>query len=294
MNGRQLGVLGGTSLLRGGSYVLIVYALAAFGPLALALGQSLVAALVLLALRPGMGAWRAHRRALPWLAFLQNVAPIALVAVAVQHLDTGVVAILLATTPLLSAAIARATGASERLTRRQVAGLLVGLAGVAATTGGGRIETAEQWLSALAVLGAAASYAAAGLLVKRSGVQPIEGACWAFVLSVPMLLPLALIEWSVEPPGTRALVSLLVLGAASTGLATVMYFWLIREAGPARALLVTYLTPVVALAFGAAVLGERLALLAALGLPLVLAGVAIASRNGPAHKDVHPLTYSKS
>lgn len=145
MNARQLGVLGGTSLLRGGSYVLIVYALAAFGPLALALGQSIVAALVLLALRPGAAAWRTNRRVLPWIAFLQNVAPIALVAAAVAHLDTGVVAILLATTPLLSAAIARATGAADRLTRRQLAGLVVGLAGVAATTGAGAIDSVAQW-----------------------------------------------------------------------------------------------------------------------------------------------------
>jgi drug/metabolite transporter (DMT)-like permease len=74
-------------------------------------------------------------------------------------------------------------------------------------------------------------------------------------------------------------IALLALGAASTGLATVMYFWLIAQAGPARALLVTYLSPLVALGFGAAVLDERLPLLAALGLPLILAGVAIASRN---------------
>ena len=278
MNARQLSVLAGTSLLRGGSYVLIVYALAAFGPLALALGQSLVAALVLLALRPGMEAWREHRRALPWLAFLQNVAPIALVAAAVEHIDTSLVAILLATTPLLSAAIARATGAAERLSRRQLAGLLVGLAGVAATTGGGRIHGAGEWLAAAAVVGAAASYAAAGLLVRRTGVPPTQGACWAFVLSVPMLVPLALVEWSVQAPDARALASLVVLGAASTGLATVMYFWLIEQAGPARALLVTYLTPAVALAVGAAILDERLTLLSALGLPLILIGITVASR----------------
>jgi drug/metabolite transporter (DMT)-like permease len=99
------------------------------------------------------------------------------------------------------------------------------------------------------------------------------------VLSVPMLVPLALAEWSVQAPDARAVVSLLMLGAASTALATVMYFWLIAQAGPARALLVTYLSPAVALVYGAAVLDERLALVSALGLPLILAGVAIASRN---------------
>ena len=279
MNARQLAVLAGTSLLRGGSYVLIVYALAAFGPLALALGQSLVAALVLLALRPGLRAWREHRRALPLVAFLQNVAPIALVAVAVGHLDTGIVAILLATTPLMSASIARVSGVADRLSGRRLAGLVVGLVGVAATTGAGRIDGAAEWLAALAVLAAAASYAGAGLLVRRTGLPPTEGACWAFVLSVPMLVPLALVEWSVQEPGARALAALVVLGAACTGLATVMYFWLIAHAGPARALLVTYLTPAVALVFGAVLLDERMPLLSMLGLPLILGGVAIASRN---------------
>lgn len=102
------------------------------------------------------------------------------------------------------------------------------------------MSSAAEWLSALAVLGAAASYAAAGLLVRRSRIPPTEGACWAFVLSVPMLLPFALVEWSVQTPDGRALIALLALGAASTGLATVMYFWLIAQAGPARALWVTY------------------------------------------------------
>jgi drug/metabolite transporter (DMT)-like permease len=206
---------------------------------------------------------------------------VALVAVAVDHLETGLVAILLATTPLVSAALARATGAAERLTRAQLAGLLAGLAGVAATTGGGRLSGTAEWLSAGAVLAAAAAYAAAGLLVRRTGVPPAEGACWAFVLSVPMLAPLALLESSVQTPGTRALISLLVLGAACTGIATILYFWLIAQAGPARALLVTYLTPAVALGFAAAVLGERLTPLAALGLPLILAGVGAAALGGP-------------
>jgi drug/metabolite transporter (DMT)-like permease len=72
-----------------------------------------------------------------------------------------------------------------------------------------------------------------------------------------------------------------VLGAVGTALAFVIFYKLINEAGAGKASLVSYLAPGVALFYGALLLDEAITLAAVLGLVLILAGVALASR-GPA------------
>jgi drug/metabolite transporter (DMT)-like permease len=79
-------------------------------------------------------------------------------------------------------------------------------------------------------------------------------------------------------PGLRAAAAVLCLGAVGTALAFVIFYKLMVEVGPARASLVAYLAPGVALLYGALLLGERVTPAAIGGLALILAGVAVASR----------------
>jgi drug/metabolite transporter (DMT)-like permease len=69
-----------------------------------------------------------------------------------------------------------------------------------------------------------------------------------------------------------------VLGAVCTALAFVVFFALIREVGSARATVITYLNPAVALALGIAVLGESLTLGIAVGFVLIVLGSVLATR----------------
>jgi len=68
------------------------------------------------------------------------------------------------------------------------------------------------------------------------------------------------------------------LGAVGTAIAFVIYYELINGIGPARAALVSYLAPGVALFYGAIFLDEAVTVAAVVGLVLILGGVAIASR----------------
>jgi drug/metabolite transporter (DMT)-like permease len=76
-------------------------------------------------------------------------------------------------------------------------------------------------------------------------------------------------------PGWKPLASVILLGVVCTGVAYLLYFSLIAGAGASRAILVTYLTPAIALLYGAVFLDEDVTLVAIGGLALVLAGVAL-------------------
>ena len=105
---------------------------------------------------------------------------------------------------------------------------------------------------------------------------PMTAACLsvaALVYAAP-----AAATWPDEIPSTRVLLALAGLAVICTALAFIVFFALIREVGAARALVFTYINPVVALAAGVIILGEPLTPWHIAGLALVLAGSVLATR----------------
>jgi drug/metabolite transporter (DMT)-like permease len=98
-------------------------------------------------------------------------------------------------------------------------------------------------------------------------------------------LPVAVL---VEGDGAtgRSLGALLALAVICTSVAFVTFFALIREVGPARATLITFVNPVVALVLGLVVLDETLTVVQVVGLPLVLGGCWLATRGRPADEPI--------
>ena len=94
----------------------------------------------------------------------------------------------------------------------------------------------------------------------------------SLAIAAVVLAPFAALAPPKEMPGTDALVSLVILGVACTALAFVIFAALIAEIGPGRALVITYVNPVVAVALGVVVLGERPGAGAIAGLLLIIAG----------------------
>jgi drug/metabolite transporter (DMT)-like permease len=78
-----------------------------------------------------------------------------------------------------------------------------------------------------------------------------------------------------------ALLSLVGLGAICTALALALFFVLIREVGPQRALVITFVNPAVAVLLGVLLLDEPFTLGIAIGLPVVLVGCVLATRRSP-------------
>jgi drug/metabolite transporter (DMT)-like permease len=127
----------------------------------------------------------------------------------------------------------------------------------------------------LAVVAASACYAIGGLYAGRrfDGLPPSLVAFGALIWSTLFVLPFGVAQGSSI--GLEALLSVLYLGVLATGVGYLLYFGLIAGAGAAKAVLVTYLVPSLALVYGAAFLDEEITAVAVLGLMLVLAGVAL-------------------
>ena len=222
MGGIEWALLLLLSLLWGGSFFFATVAVAEIPPLTLALGRVAIASLALLAVL------RLRGQAMPasastWRAFLvmgalNNVVPFSLLFWAQTQIPSGLASILNATTPLWAVLLAHLLTTDERLTALRVAGVLVGIAGVAAMLGespGAGLATPV--LAEFACLVATFSYALAGISGRRFkglGVAPIATASGQLIAATLLLLPLALVvdpPWQLATPSPEALAALLAL-----------------------------------------------------------------------------------
>jgi drug/metabolite transporter (DMT)-like permease len=169
---------------------------------------------------------------------------------------------------------------SEALAARQGVGLIVGLAGVAMLVGLETVHSLEQFLGALGIIAASACYGLSTFVVKGPyGKTPaIVTSYLSLTTGTLLALPLAVATAHTSTPTLRAVLAIVGLGVAGTAIAFVIYYWLINQIGAGRASLVSYLTPAIALAYGATFRNEAITIAAIGGLVLILAGVGLASR----------------
>jgi drug/metabolite transporter (DMT)-like permease len=255
-------------------------------PVFLAWARVTMAAAVLLVLarRAGvLGSLRGRWRWVAAYAIAEIAIPFPLIGFGEQRVSSSLAAILIAAVPLIMTVLAIRMDPSERATGWRLVGLCVGLAGVVALVGIDVAGRADELVGALAILLAAAGYAVGPMLLKRdlSGLdaRAVMGASLGIVALV--LAPLAAIEPPTRAPSAGALASIVVLGLLCTALAFVVFANLLAEIGPSRASVITYVAPVVAVALGVAVLGERPGVGAVAGLLLILAGSWLSAKATP-------------
>jgi drug/metabolite transporter (DMT)-like permease len=272
------------SVIWGVPYLLIKVAVQELSPAELVFLRCALAALLLVPFAAARGELRAPLRSWkPLLAFtvLEMTGPWLLLAYAEQTLSSGLTGLLVATVPIVSVVAGRAIGEADRLDPVRVTGLAVGMAGVGALlgfdVGGG--ELLAVGAVGLVVLG----YGTAPLIVTRalSGVPSAGVSAWALLLTAVVYAPLALprLAGGAVPSG-QVVGSVVALALLCTATALVLFFALIREVGPNRALVITFVNPAVAVALGIVVLGEPLTVGTLVGFPLVLLGCALATRAG--------------
>ena len=246
-------------------------------PALVAWGRVTLAALVLLVLSLRAGVLGSLRGALPWVALyglVEIAIPFPLIAYGEQHIPSSMAAIMIATVPLLLALVSLRYGRVERPTRTRMAGLLIGFAGVVALVGIDVSSSPGELPGVLALLGAAAGYTAGPLILERHlvGLDPRATMGAGLAVAAFALAPLAAVTAPAAVPSAGALASIVVLGLLCTALAFVIFSVLIAEAGPARASVITYLNPLVAVCLGVLVLGEQPGAGSVAGLLLILAG----------------------
>jgi drug/metabolite transporter (DMT)-like permease len=248
-------------------------------PIFLAWARVLMAAVVLLALSHRAGVLRPvlTRERVRWLAVyavLEIVIPFPLIAAGEQHVDSSLAAILIAAVPIFVALLAIRFDHRERVTGARAVGLAIGFAGVVALVGLDVSGSSEELLGALAILLAAVGYAAGPMILNRhlSDVDPRAFMAVALSIAAVVLTIPALLKPPAQAPGGDALASIVVLGLFCTAAAFVLFGALIAEVGPSRASVITYVSPIVAVALGVAVLHERPGAGAIAGVLLILAG----------------------
>lgn len=266
-----------------GSFFFGKLALAELRPFTVVLGRVALAALALHAVLLASGLrvptaprlWGAYLT----MALLNNAVPFSLIFYGQTQIASGLAAILNATTPLFSIVLARLLTDDERLTAGRVGGVLLGLGGVVVMIGpevlGG---LGLQVLAQLAVLGAALSYALAGIYGRRfRAAPPLVTAAGQLTASSVVMLPIALFvdrPWALAAPSPETWAALAGLAILSTAAAYALYFRILATAGATNLLLVTLLIPVGALLLGTIVLGERLDPRHLAGMALIGLGLA--------------------
>ncbi len=275
------------SLLWGMPYLFIKEAVDSLSPPAVVCIRTLGAALLLLpfALRAGVlrDAWRVW----PWVLLfgvVEMAGPFLLLGHAEQTLPSGPTGLLVATVPLFAAIIGFAGGDRRALSPSRIAGLVIGFAGVAVVVAGPGLSAGEGAAGLVAigeVLLTAVLYAIAPFVVatKLRGIPSLGTITLSLLFIGVGYLPIALLTQH-EAPTLRSLGAVAALTVPCTAVAFLAFFALIREVGPSRAPLFTYVNPLVAIALGALVLGERIGPALLLGFPLVVLGCWLAATGG--------------
>ncbi len=210
-----------------------------------------------------------------------NSVPFTLFAIGETHVSSVLAGIINATTPLTTLVVVMAAFPEERPTRERVAGLLVGFAGALVVVGIWQGLGAGEWLGIAACAGAVTCYGVAIPYLRRHLSGLPDGAIalttGQIVCGAAVLLPFAVLAGPIPGPvRTDALLGMLGLGALGSGIAYLLNFRVVREAGSTTASTVTYVTPLFAVVVGVAFLGEGISWNEPVGGLVVLAGVAIA------------------
>ncbi|WP_067808448.1 DMT family transporter [Nocardia beijingensis] len=262
-------------------YAMIRVAVVDLDPIVVAFGRTLIGGLLLLpvalyadALAPVLRRWR------PLLLYtlMEITGPWFLIGYAETTLHSSTVGLLIAAVPLIAVVIVTVLG-HDRFDARRVAGLLVGFAGVAALVG---LDVDLGNPAAIAAIGlTTVGYAVGPIVINRAlaDLPPLGVVTASLLLAAVIYAPFA--GW-LRPSRLTADAAWSVLGLAvvCTAVAFLFFFALIAEVGPARATVITYINPAVAILLGVTALDEPLTAGMAIGFPLVILGSVLGTARG--------------
>jgi drug/metabolite transporter (DMT)-like permease len=278
---RGLLLFAAMSVVWGIPYLLIRVAVAEVSPAVLVFTRTAIAAAILLPvalLRADVRAVLRHWRWVVLFAVIEIAIPWVLLGSAEQRISSSLAGLLIAGVPLVGALIAAVVGGPDRVGRHQLAGLLVGFAGVAAIAGGDFAAESATAIVQIAVV--VVCYAVGPFILSRrlAGVSSVGVMALALALTALLYAPVAAVGWPSTTPSREAIASIAILGVVCTAAAFLLFAALIRETGPVRATVITYVNPAVAAVLGVLVLDETLTPPMLVGFALAIAGSMLATR----------------
>jgi drug/metabolite transporter (DMT)-like permease len=267
-------------------YFFIRIAVEDFSTYSSVLFRVLIGAAVLVPLALKQGALLLALKHWPWVlgfALLEMAGPWWLITESGRHLSSGLIGLLIATVPFFAVLLASFLGDKSVWHPKTVLGLLMGFAGVVALVGidsfGGLID--PLWVGA--VILASVGYAIApAMIAHKIGFVPTAGVISLSMVIVGVIyaIPAAftLPAEIAAGPAIESWIAVVILGVVCSAVAFILFFALIKEIGPARATLITYLNTLVALVLGVVFLNEPITTGLIVGVPLILVGSWFAGR----------------
>lgn len=280
---RDWGLLILLSIVWGGSYLFIGIAVKELSPLVIIMARVVIAAAPLLPLhfilRVPFPAGREAWVTILGLSILNNVIPFTLIVTGQTMIASGLASVINATSPLFGVAFAAAVGLTP-LVWRKVAGIVIGVGGVAVLKGGTLFGDGAQSLGILLCLAAAASYGLGSTwaAMRLKGIPPLAAATGQLLCSSVLTTALA---FTFDQPAQLLHASLeswmAVLGLAllATSVAYLVFFKVVERAGAQNVLLVTMMIPVSAILMGYMVLHERLEMREIIGALIIIGALVI-------------------
>lgn len=260
-------------------YLLIRVAVETLDPVVVAWGRTLIGSALLLPVAIHRGALRPVLARWPWLiafTLVEISGPWLLLGHAEKRLNSSTTGMLIAMAPMLAAVLVTVLG-HERLGSRRVAGLAIGFIGVATLVG---LDVHfDDWIAVGALLLAAVGYAIGPVIIDRKlqGIPPIGVVAASIFAATLLYSPFVPFMWPAHTTA-GAIAAVTGLGVVCTATAFVLFFALIADVGPARATVVAYVNPLVAVLLGVVFLAEPFTLGMAIGFPLVIVGSVLATR----------------
>jgi drug/metabolite transporter (DMT)-like permease len=283
MSRRSWILLGTLSALWGASYLFIKVALEDdVSPAVIVSIRTALAALVLLPLaarRDALAGVRENAPAILVLSVVQMGGPLLLIAAGEQEISSSLTGILVATAPIFTFLLAFALEGEERASGLSLAGVAIGIGGVALLLGVDAGGGTAALVGGLLVVTASFGYGVGAWVVKRRvrDIQPVTMVGATAATASVLVAPFALASLPPHAPGLEATGSLLALGVLCTGAAFVIFYSLVSSDGPAKASLVGYLAPGFSIVYGVTLLDESFTATTAAGLVLITGGSWLAA-----------------
>jgi len=281
----------GAGIAWGMPYFFIAVALHGFSTVSIVWLRVAIAVAILLPLAIRQNVLRPALRAWPWVvafAVLEMVGPWYFITEAERSISSSLVGLLITTVPFIAAFVVGLRGDRSAWHPKTVLGLFIGLAGVIALVGLDVFAGLIALFPVILVLLAAVGYAVAPIIANEKmsdvptlGVITLSLIVVVIVYAIPAAFSLP--ADIAAGPTTNEWLSVVFLGVVCSALAFVMFFALIKEIGPARATLITYVNLLVAMILGVVFLQEPVTTGIVVGLPLVVVGSYLASQRRVAY-----------
>ncbi len=303
MRVREYLMLFALAALWGASFLFIRVAVAELSPLSLVGARFIIATLGLLLFLPFqpaiMKGWRRHMWGFFVVAVFNAIIPYLTISWGEQYVPSGMAAILAAMIPLATVIISHWWPGGERITWQRLISVALGLLGVVIVIGPTTLFAGGSLLYLLgagSILLGTVSYAFGGLFAHRmlAGLPSILPALGQTAMGACILGPIAGIALVVNPPmhlpSIAVIASVIALALGGTTLAYICFYWLIDHVGPTRTVIVTYLLPCMALAYGWLLLHEAVRINTLGGLLLILLGIFFIGKRTGVQARVHDHT----